>query len=214
MQRHIYTERDGIHILDLDQTLKYLEAATNFLKEIASLGEKIIFVSTKKQAQDIIKEEASSAGALYVNKRWIGGTLTNFESIIANLRKLEDLERKRESHELEKYTKKERLLIDREIGRLDETLGGLRGLDKLPAALVVVDTKKETNAVREARKRGVKIVGVVDSNCDPTEVDYAVPANDDALKSIRIIVKTLANSVEEGYQIYNKKKEKEKEPSV
>lgn len=209
MQPYIFTEREGIHILDLDKTTLSLEKATNFLIEIASQGEKIIFVSTKKQSQDIIKEEVSSAGALYVNKRWIGGTITNFESIQGNLKKLEDLEGKRESGELEKYTKKERLLIDREITHLDDALGGLRGLDKLPGAIVVIDTKKEANSVREARKRGIKIVGVVDSNCDPTEVDYVVPANDDALKSIKIIVKTLSSAVREGYNIYKKKQEKE-----
>lgn len=209
MAPFIFTQREGIHVIDLEKTISAIKVATEFLKDTASTGGKIIFVSTKKQAQEVIKEEASRAGAMYVNKRWIGGTLTNFESIKNTLKRLEDLESKKEKGELGKYTKKERLLIDREIYKLEEALGGLRGLETLPGALFIVDTKKEANAAAEAQKTGVPIVGVVDTNCDPVGISYPVPANDDAIKSIKLIVKTIADAVEEGYNVYKKKQERE-----
>ena len=203
MQPYIFTEREGIHVIDLEQTVDRLEKAANFLKNLASHGGKIIFVSTKEQGASIVKEEAIRAGAMHVTKRWTGGTLTNFETMRAILSRLSNLEAQKESGELEKYTKREQLLIARDIDKLNNAVGGLKGLEKLPDALFVLDTKKEINAVREAKKTGVTVVGVVDTNCDPTVIDYVIPANDDAIRAIKVIVKTIADAVEEGYAEFN-----------
>ena len=208
MKPFIFTEREGIHVLDLEQTSKALENSTKFLKAIAKNGGKIIFVSTKEQAQIIVKEEATRCGALYVTKRWVGGTLTNFESLKSSLNRLNGLEKKRDAGELDKYTKKERLLIDRDIEKKNSSIGGLKGLVAGPQAIFVLDTKKEENAVREAKKTGVPIVGIVDTNSDPTVIDYPIPANDDAIKSIKLLVKTIADAVEEGYGEYKKEQAK------
>ncbi len=204
MKSFIFTEREGIHVIDLEQTLVRLEKAADFLRDVASKGGKIVFVSTKEQAYEIVEAEAIRAGALFVTKRWIGGTLTNFETLKGNLKKLDTLEKRKESGELNKYTKKEKLLIDREIAKIKSFVGGLRDLEKLPDAVFILDTKREDNAVLESRKVGVPVVGVVDTNCDPTLVNYPIPANDDATKSIKLIVKTIADAVEEGYAAYAK----------
>lgn len=204
MQPYIFTEREGIHVIDLEQTVDRLEKAATFLKTLASKGGKIIFVSTKEQAANIVKDEAIRAGAMHVTKRWTGGTLTNFETLRSIINRLETLEKQKESGELEKYTKREQLLFDREIDKLNGAFGGLKGLTKLPDALFVLDTKKELNCVREARKTGVTVVGVVDTNCDPTMIDYVIPANDDAIRAIKVIVKSIADAVEEGYADFNR----------
>ncbi|MCL5411246.1 MAG: 30S ribosomal protein S2 [Patescibacteria group bacterium] len=210
MKPFVFTERGGVHVIDLAQTVQRLEEAHKFIKDISSKGGVVIFVGTKKQAQDIVKEEAEKVGVMYLTKRWPGGLLTNFESIKRTIKRLNDLEEKKKSGELSSFTKKEQLLIDREIAKLDELLGGVRKLTSLPDALFIVDSKKEENAVREAKKMGVPVVAIVDTNADPTKVDFPVPANDDALKSIAMLVKAISDSYYEGKAIYEKEQAKAK----
>jgi len=198
MKSYIFAARDNVHIFDLVQTKKGLEEAGEFLKETAAKGGKIIFIGTKKQAKDIIKEAAIKVGMPYVSERWIGGTLTNWEVIKRNLDKLKDLRQKRDAGELKEFTKKERLLIDREIIKLEQTFGGIQALEALPEAVFIVDVKKEIGAAKEAKIKGVKVVGVVDTNSDPDLVDYLIPANDDAVKSIKLIVDYLTEAVADG----------------
>ena len=205
MGTFIFTSKDGIHIIDLEKTEKLLSDAAQFLKDVAGRGGKIIFVATKKQAVEIIKEEAERAGAMYLNHRWVGGLLTNWDSVQKTIRKLPELEQKLSEAKNQGYTKKELLLIQRELDKLNRFIGGIRNLEGLPDALFVVDSRKEENAVSEANKMGVPVVAIVDTNADPTKVTYPIPANDDAIKSISIIVKVVADAVSEGQRIFEKK---------
>ena len=197
MAKYIYGERDGVHVFDLVKTKAGLEAAAEFVAKVSKEGGTVLFVGTKRQAADMVQEEAVGAGMPYVSVRWMGGLLTNFGQISKSIQKLADLKAKREAGEFKKYTKKEQLLIDREIARLEKFFGGVAGLTKQPEALFVVDTHREEVAVREAMRMGVKVVGIVDSNADPRLVDYVIPANDDAVKSIELIVKAVAEAIRE-----------------
>jgi small subunit ribosomal protein S2 len=208
MKPFIYTERDGIYVIDLTQTASRLEAAYEYIKDLVGGGGEIIFVGTKRQAQDIVKAEATRVGAMYLTERWVGGLLTNFESVSKNIKRLNELREKRDNKELEALTKKERLLIDREIDKMAKVIGGIDRLAKLPEALFVVDAKKEDNAVREARKTGVKVVAIADTNVDPTLLDYPIPGNDDAIKAIELLTKTIADAYSEGKALWGKNKEK------
>lgn len=203
MLPYIYTTRKNIHVIDLEVTEKLIKEAADFLYDVASKGGSMIFVGTKKQARDIIEIEAKRCGAMYVTERWLGGTITNFEVIRKNnIKKLIDLRKGREEGEFEKYTKKERLLIDREIEKLDIYVGGLTRLTKKPDVLFVVDAKREKTAVREAKRAKIPVVALIDTNSDPKGIDYPIPGNDDAIKSIACIVKSLADAIEEGYKAY------------
>ena len=201
MKPYIFTARNGVHVIDLAKTVPLLDLAFEFVKETVANGGQIIFVGTKKQARHIIKEEAERTGALFITERWMGGLLTNFDSIKKSLRKLETLKAQREAGELKKFTKKEQALIDHEIARLERLLGGIAELRQLPQAIFVVDPHKEDNAVAEANQMGIPVVAVVDTNCDPSKVDYPIPGNDDALKSIKLFVSAIANAVAEGREL-------------
>jgi len=208
MKPYLYGVRDGIHIFDLAKTKEGLEAASAFVKATASQGGKIVFVGTKRQASSIISQEAKKAGMPYVSERWLGGIITNWDQIKKSINKLKEMKEKRQKGEYKRYTKKEQLLLDREINYLEKFFGGLVDLEKLPEALFVVDIKKEMAAVREARNKEIPIIATVDSNCDPSLVDYVIPANDDAAGSIKLIVETIAKAVEEGRKAFEKKSKK------
>lgn len=194
MKPYIFEAREGIHIFDLVKTKEGLEAACAFVKATASQGKKILFVGTKRQAKEIIEKTAKKAGMPYVSERWLGGTLTNFEQIQKSLEKLETLKKEKEESKYKEYTKKENLLIDREIVRLEKFFGGLTSLEKLPEALFVVDVKTEAGAVQEASRKEIPVVGIVDTNSDPDLVDYVIPGNDDAQKSIELIVGVIGDA--------------------
>lgn len=205
MKSFIYTERDGVHVIDLAQTASRLDVAYDYVKNTVAGGEEVIFVGTKRQAQEIVKREAERVGAMYISERWVGGLLTNFEAVHKNIKRLNDLREKRDRKELGHFTKKEQLMIDREIIKMETLIGGIDRLDKIPAALFVIDAKKEDNAVREAKKTGVKVVALADTNCDPTVIDYPIPANDDAIKAIDLLTTTIANAYQEGQEQLGKK---------
>lgn len=202
MESYIYTQRSGIHIVDLQLTLENLKKSAEFLYEVASNGGQIIFVGTKRQASEIIAKDATRSGALYVNDRWLGGTITNFRVVKRNMDKLVDYMKKRNDGSFAKYTKKERLLLDREIEKLEKSVGGIVALKGKPAALFVIDTRREKTAIKEAKKSRIPVVGIVDTNCDPNSVDYVIPGNDDAIRSISMIVTVLADAVEAGYKAF------------
>lgn len=206
MKPYLYTVRDGVHVFDLAQTKKSLEEACEFVRKLTAEGGKIIFVGTKRQAGEIVKEEAKKAGTPYVCQRWLGGTITNWEQIKKSIEKLTEMKEKKELGEYKKYTKKEQLLLDREIARLEKFFGGLVGLKELPEAIFVVDTKKEVTAVKEANKKGITVVAVVDSNSDPDLVDYVIPANDDAVGAVKLIVGAIGEAAKEGREKFEKKK--------
>ena len=208
MDNFLYGVRDGIHIFDLVKTKESLEKAIEFAKEVASQGGKIIFVGTKRQAQAIIKEEALRVKMPFIIERWLGGLLTNFGVIKKSIDKLKDLKTKKASGELKKYTKKENILIDREIARLERFFGGLVDLQELPAALFIIDVKKEQAALKEAAKKNIPVIAVIDSNSDPDLVDWPIPANDDAIGSIKLIVSLIAEAVDSGQKIAEKKTKK------
>jgi len=213
MGKFIYTAKNGIHIIDLQKTHERLEVASNHLYEIAKKGGKVVFVGTKKQSRDIIELEAKRCGALYVTDRWLGGTISNLPIIKKSVKKLTDYIKGRESGEFAKYTKKERLMIDREIEKLTRKVGGLIGMNEIPQAMFVIDPKREKTAIREARQSGIKVVSLIDTNSDVREIDFPIPGNDDAIKSAAIIVKTLSDAIEEGYMAYAKSLvEKKAEP--
>jgi len=198
MGRYIYGERDGVHIFDLAKTKAGLESACEYVSNLVSGGGTILFVGTKRQAADFVKNEAIRAGMPYVSVRWMGGLLTNNSNLSKRIRKLADMKVKREAGEYKIYTKKERLLLDREIERLQKFFGGVSAMDGLPGAMFVVDTHKEDVAVREAVRVGIPVVGIVDSNSNPDMVNYVIPANDDAVKSIELIVTAVADAVADG----------------
>ena len=209
MAPYIFTSKEGTHIIDLEKTEKLLKEATDFLKEVASKGGTVIFLATKKQAAETIKQEAERVGAMYLNHRWVGGLLTNWDSVQKNIKKLPDLETKLKEAKEAGLTKREQLMIQREIDKLTKFIGGIRDLEKQPDALFIVDSRKEDNAVREADKMGVTTVAIVDTNADPTRVGYPIPANDDAIKSISILVKAAADAVAEGKALWEKKESRE-----
>jgi small subunit ribosomal protein S2 len=205
MKQYIFTARNGVHVIDLAKTVPMLEAAYDAARDMTADGKEIIFVGTKKQARHIVAEEAKRVGAMYMTERWIGGLLTNFDSIKKSLKKLESLKQQRDNGELNTFTKKERAGFDHEIARLERQLGGVADLKQLPAALFVIDPRKEEIAVLEAKNAGVKVIAVVDTNCDPTNIDFPIPGNDDALKSIKLFVAAIADAVAEGKQLAKEK---------
>ncbi|RMD91640.1 MAG: 30S ribosomal protein S2 [Calditrichaeota bacterium] len=198
MKRFIFMERNGIHIIDLKKTLECLEEAYQAVVDIVKAGEDVLFVGTKKQAKDIIKNEAERCNAFYVTERWLGGMLTNFSTIKKSIKRLKNIEKMANDGTYDKLTKKEILKIERERAKLDKVLGGIRDMNRLPGVIFVVDTKKEQIAVAEAVKLNIPIVGMVDTNCDPDPIDYPIPANDDAFKSINLITHAIADAVMEG----------------
>lgn len=201
MKPFIFTARDGIHIFDLVKTKKGLEDAVAFTKATASQGGQIIFIGTKRQAQDIVKEAAISAGMPYITEHWIGGLITNWEMLKKRINHLADLKAKKAEGYFSKRTKKENLLIDREIVKMEKVFGGVSGLLNIPAAIFVVDGRKEDGAVREAKTRGVKVIAIMDTNVDPSNIDFVIPANDDATKSIQLVCNAITEAVGEGKKI-------------
>ena len=200
MATYIFTERNGIYIIDLQKTVKKLEEAYFFVRDMAASGESILFVGTKKQAQDAIKEEAERCGQFYVNARWLGGMLTNFKTMRTRIARLNQLQKMQADGTFDLLPKKEVIKLQLEIAKLEKYLGGVKEMKKLPGALFVVDSRKEKNAIAEARKLGIPIVAIVDTNCDPAEIDYVIPGNDDAIRAIKLISQTMANAVLEGKQ--------------
>ena len=200
MAPYIYTERNGIYIIDLQKTVKKLEEAYNFVRELGEKGETILFVGTKKQAQEAIKEEASRVGMYWVNARWLGGMLTNFKTMRTRVERLAQLKKMQEDGTFDMLPKKEVMKLMGDMEKLEKYLGGVKDMKKLPGALFVIDPRKEHNAIAEARKLHIPIVAIVDTNCDPDEVDYVIPGNDDAIRAIRLISQTMANAVLEGRQ--------------
>ncbi len=200
MATYIYTERNGIYIIDLQKTVKKLEEAYSFVRELAANGESILFVGTKKQAQDAIREEAARVGMFYVNARWLGGMLTNFKTMRTRVERLAQLRKMEEDGTFAMLPKKEVIKHQGEIEKLEKDLGGVKGMKKLPGALFIVAPRKERNAILEARKLHIPVVAIVDTNCDPDEVDYVIPGNDDAIRAIRLIAAAMANAVVEGRQ--------------
>ena len=200
MARYIFTERNGIYIIDLQKTVKKLEEAYMFVRDVAAEGGNVMFVGTKKQAGDSIKEEAERAGAYYVNARWLGGMMTNFTTIRRRVARLQQLRKMSEDGTFDRLPKKEVVKLNLEIEKLEKYLGGIEKMDKLPGALFVVDPRKEKIAVSEARKLGIPIVAIVDTNCDPDEVDYVIPGNDDAIRAVKLIASTMADAIIEGRQ--------------
>lgn len=198
MRKFIFGNRQGIHIINLEETQKALDEALAFLRKTAARGGVILFVGTKKQAASIVEASAKACGMPYVNKRWLGGTLTNFSSIAAQIRKYKDLKRKQEKGELAKYTKFEQLKFNEQIEILDDKIGGIQDLNRIPDVMFIFDVKKDKTSLDEALKRGVKVVAVCDSNVDPTDIDYPIPANDDAVKAIAMVGELVAEAVNEG----------------
>ena len=200
MARYIFTERNGIYIIDLQKTVKKLDEAYNFVRDVAVDGGSILFVGTKKQAQDSIKEEAERSGMHFVNARWLGGMLTNFQTIRRRVKRLEQLKNMREDGTFDLLPKKEVGKLELEIEKLEKYLGGVKDMDKLPAALFIVDPRKEHIAVAEAHRLGIPIVAIVDTNCDPDEIDYVIPGNDDAIRAVKLIAGAMADAVLEAKQ--------------
>ncbi|OFL49806.1 MULTISPECIES: 30S ribosomal protein S2 [Nosocomiicoccus] len=200
MKKYIFTERNGIYIIDLQQTVKMVDDAYNFIKEVSRDGGKVLFVGTKKQAQDAIKEEAERAGQLYVNHRWLGGILTNFDTIKGRIDRISEIEKMEEDGLFEVLPKKEVAEINKEYDRLIKFLGGIREMTDMPKALFVVDPRKESIAINEAKILGIPVVAMVDTNCDPDEVDYVIPSNDDAIRAVRLMTSKMADAVLEGQQ--------------
>ncbi|MBQ4369782.1 MAG: 30S ribosomal protein S2 [Oscillospiraceae bacterium] len=200
MAPYIYMERNGIYIIDLQKTVKKLDEAYNFVRSLAENGESILFVGTKKQAQDAIKEEAERVGMYYVNARWLGGMLTNFKTMRTRIDRLAQLRRMQEDGTFDMLPKKEVIKLTGEIGKLEKYLGGVKDMKKIPGALFIIDPRKERNAIAEAHKLNIPIVAIVDTNCDPDEIDYVIPGNDDAIRAIKLIAATMANAVLEGRQ--------------
>ncbi|ANB60365.1 small subunit ribosomal protein S2 [Anoxybacillus voinovskiensis] len=200
MKKYIFTERNGIYIIDLQKTVKKVEEAYNFVRDLAANGGKILFVGTKKQAQDSVKEEAERSGMFYVNQRWLGGTLTNFETIQKRIKRLKEIEKMAEDGTFDVLPKKEVIGLKKELERLEKFLGGIKEMKQLPDALFVIDPRKERIAVAEARKLNIPIVGIVDTNCDPDEIDYVIPANDDAIRAVKLLTAKIADAILEAKQ--------------
>ena len=200
MAEYIFQARNGIHIIDLQKTSKKLDEAYAFLKEQAEEGKTVLFVGTKKQAQECVKEAAEKCGMYYVDQRWLGGMLTNFDTIRARVQRLKDLEAMQEDGTFDVLPKKEVILLKKEMEKLERNLGGIKEMDKLPGVIFLVDPKKERIAILEAKKLGIPVVGLVDTNCNPEEVDYPIPGNDDAIRAVSLIADVIANAVIEGKQ--------------
>jgi len=198
MKRFIFTERNGIYIIDLQQTLTYIDRAYEFVKETVSHGGSVLFIGTKKQAQEAIAEQATRVGMPYVNQRWLGGMLTNFQTVFKRLQRLKDLEAMEQNGWDGTATKKEQLILTREKIKLERTLGGIREMSRVPSAVWIVDTKKEHIAVGEAHKLNIPVIAILDTNCDPDEVDYKIPGNDDAIRSAALLTRVIADAVAEG----------------
>ena len=200
MAEYIFTERNGIYIIDLQKTVKKVEEAYMFVRDVAEAGDSVLFVGTKKQAQESIKEEAERVGMYYVNSRWLGGMLTNFATIKTRIERLAQLRKMEEDGTFNLLPKKEVVKLNLEIENLEKYLGGIKEMKKLPGALFIVDPRKERNAVAEARKLHIPIVAIVDTNCDPDEIDYVIPGNDDAIRAVKLIAGIMANAILEGKQ--------------
>ncbi|MEA4922280.1 MAG: 30S ribosomal protein S2 [Eubacteriaceae bacterium] len=200
MAPYIFTERNGIYIIDLQKTVQLIDDAYNFMREVSESGRPVLFVGTKKQAQSAIKDEAERCGQYYVNQRWLGGMLTNYKTISARIRRLVEIETMEEDGTFDKLSKKEVLNLRHEHEKLQKFLGGIREMKGMPGAIFVVDPKKEKIAVREARILGIPVIGIVDTNCDPDDVDFIIPANDDAIRAVKLISASMADAVIEGKQ--------------
>ena len=200
MAEYIFTERNGIYIIDLQKTVKKIEEAYYFIRDIAAEGGEVLFVGTKKQAQDSIKEEAERVGMYWVNARWLGGMLTNFKTIKKRIERLEQLNAMEENGTFDLLPKKEVIQLKAEREKLEKFLGGIKSMNKLPKALFVVDPRKEKIAISEAKKLGIPVVAIVDTNCDPEEVDYVIPGNDDAIRAVKLIASTISDAIIEGRQ--------------
>ncbi len=200
MAEYIFQARNGIHIIDLQKTSKKIDEAYSFLKEQAEEGKTVLFVGTKKQAQECMKEAAEKSGMFYVNQRWLGGMLTNFETIRKRVDRLNELQTMQEDGKFDVLPKKEVILLKKEMEKLEKNLGGIKEMKELPGVMFVVDPKKERIAILEARKLNIPVVGLVDTNCNPEDVDYAIPGNDDAIRSVKLIADTMANAIIEGRQ--------------
>jgi small subunit ribosomal protein S2 len=198
MKKFLFGERNGIYIIDLQKTLKRFEEARGFVQDVAARGEALLFVGTKKQAVDAIQEEAGRSASPFVNRRWLGGTLTNFQTITRSIARLKQLEDMKATGKFEAFSKKEILRLDREMDKLNNALLGIKAMEQLPGAVFIIDPKKERIAVREARRLAIPVVAIVDTNCDPDEVDFPIPGNDDAIRAIRLITSRLADAVMEG----------------
>ncbi|WP_280768952.1 30S ribosomal protein S2 [Salipaludibacillus daqingensis] len=200
MDRYIFTERNGIYIIDLQKTVKKVDEAFNFVRDLAGQGGTMLFVGTKKQAQDSVKEEAERCGMYYINQRWLGGTLTNFDTIRKRIARLVQIEKMEEDGTFDVLPKKEVGLLNKELDRLKKFLGGIKDMDRLPDALFIIDPRKERIAVAEAHKLNIPIVGIVDTNCDPDEIDYVIPGNDDAIRAVRLLTAKMADAIIEANQ--------------
>ena len=200
MAEYIFQARNGIHIIDLQKTSKKLDEAYEFMKEQAEEGKTVLFVGTKKQAQECMKEAAIKCGMYYVDQRWLGGMLTNFETMRSRVQRLKDLEKMEEDGTFEVLPKKEVILLKKEMDKLERNLGGVKEMESLPGVLFIIDPKKERNAILEARKLNIPVVGLVDTNCNPEDVDYVIPGNDDAIRAVKLIADTMANAIIEGRQ--------------
>ena len=200
MAEYIFQARNGIHIIDLQKTSKKLDEAYAFLKEQAEAGKTVLFVGTKKQAQECVKEAAEKSGMYYVDQRWLGGMLTNFDTIRTRVQRLKDLEKMQEDGTFEVLPKKEVILLKKEMEKLERNLGGIKDMEEIPGVIFLVDPKKEHIAVLEAKKLGIPVIGLVDTNCNPEEVDYAIPGNDDAIRAVKLITDVMANAIIEGRQ--------------
>ena len=212
MAEYIFQARNGIHIIDLQKTSKKLDEAYEFIKEQAEEGKTVLFVGTKKQAQECMKEAALKCGMYYVDQRWLGGMLTNFDTIQTRIKRLKDLETMAEDGTFDVLPKKEVILLKKEMEKLERNLGGIKDMDKLPGVIFLVDPKKERIAVLEAKKLNIPVVGLVDTNCNPEEVDYALPGNDDAIRAVKLIADVMANAVIEGRQGESFEVETEEQP--
>jgi len=200
MAEYIFTERNGIYIIDLQKTVKKIEEAYDFIREVAANGDDVLFVGTKKQAQESIKEEAERVGMYFVNARWLGGMMTNFKTIRKRIDRLNQIKKMEEDGTFDLLPKKEVIKLKGELEKLEKFLGGIKEMKRLPGALFVVDPKKEHIAIMEAKKLGIPVVAIVDTNCDPEEVDYVIPGNDDAIRAVKLIASTMANAILEGKQ--------------
>ena len=200
MAKYIFTERNGIYIIDLQKTVKKVEEAYNFMKEIAETGKPVLFVGTKKQAQEAIKEEAERCGMFFVNERWLGGMLTNHQTIQTRIKKLRELEKMEAEGVFNVLPKKEVIKLNAEKEKLEKYLGGIKDMPELPGAIFVVDPRKENIAIQEAHRLGIPVVGIVDTNCDPDELDFPIPGNDDAIRAVKLITGAMATAIIEGIQ--------------
>jgi small subunit ribosomal protein S2 len=217
MNPYIYTLRNGVYIIDLEKTADLLLKACEFVRDVAANGDYILFVGTKRQAQDIVAEEAKRCGMFYVNNRWLGGTLTNFQTIRKSVARFKEIQEMKNKDEFNNLTKKEKAILEKELNKLIVNLGGIVEMERLPKALYVIDSRREEIAVKEANKLGIKVVAIVDTNCNPELVDYPIPGNDDAIKSTKLITSYIANAILEGKRFYKENEElsqKEKETDI